>query len=62
MSSTRLTVKEGKMSAVLTLSGTGYEKLYMGTGEERWPTRMTTAFILWKMKTENIHTRFPLRP
>lgn len=30
----RLTVANGKMSAVLTLSGTGYEKLYMGTGEE----------------------------
>lgn len=30
----KLTVKEGKMSAVLTLSGTGYLKLYMGTGEE----------------------------
>ena len=30
----QLTVKDGKMSAVLTLSGTGYEKLYMGTGEE----------------------------
>ncbi len=30
----QLTVAGGKMSAVLTLSGTGYEKLYMGTGEE----------------------------
>ncbi|HWQ74721.1 MAG TPA: hypothetical protein VN441_05360 [Syntrophomonas sp.] len=30
----QLTVKDGKMSAVLTLSGDGYEKLYMGTGEE----------------------------
>ena len=30
----QLTVKGGEMSAVLTLSGTGYEKLYMGTGEE----------------------------
>ncbi len=30
----QLTVKDGKMSAVLTLSGTGYLKLYMGTGEE----------------------------
>lgn len=29
-----LTVENGEMSAVLTLSGTGYEKLYMGTGEE----------------------------
>ena len=30
----QLTVKDGAMSAVLTLSGTGYLKLYMGTGEE----------------------------
>lgn len=30
----QLTVKDGNMSAVLTLSGTGYLKLYMGTGEQ----------------------------
>lgn len=30
----QLTVEGGEMSAVLTLSGTGYEKLFMGTGEE----------------------------
>ena len=29
-----LIVKDGAMSAVMTLSGTGYEKLFMGTGEE----------------------------
>ena len=29
-----LTVKDGEMSAVLTLGGTGYLKLFMGTGEE----------------------------
>lgn len=29
-----LTVSDGKMTAVMTLSGKGYEKLYMGTGEE----------------------------
>lgn len=29
-----LTVKNGKMTAVLTLGGTGYGKLFMGTGEE----------------------------
>lgn len=29
-----LTVKDGKMEAVLTLSGTGYLKLFMGTGQE----------------------------
>lgn len=30
----KLTVSKDKMSAVITLSGTGYSKLYMGTGEE----------------------------
>jgi len=30
----QLTVADTKMSCILTLSGTGYEKLYMGTGEE----------------------------
>ena len=29
-----LTVKDGRMSAVLTLSGKGYGKLFPGTGEE----------------------------
>ncbi|WP_418745504.1 hypothetical protein [Frisingicoccus sp.] len=29
-----LTVKDGRMTAVLTLGGTGYLKLFMGTGEE----------------------------
>lgn len=30
----KLTVKEGKMTAVMTMSGTGYGKLYMGTAED----------------------------
>jgi hypothetical protein len=30
----QLTVEGGDMTAVLTLSGVGYEKLYMGTGEQ----------------------------
>lgn len=30
----KLNVLDGKMSAVITLSGTGYEKLFMGTQEE----------------------------
>lgn len=29
-----LTIKEGKMTAAMTMSGTGYLKLFMGTGEE----------------------------
>lgn len=30
----QLIVKDGEMTSVLTLSGTGYEKLYMGTAEQ----------------------------
>lgn len=30
----RLTVQDGRMSAVMTMSGTGYLNVYMGTGEE----------------------------
>lgn len=30
----KLTVKDGEMSAVMNMGGTGYLKLYMGTGEE----------------------------
>ena len=30
----QLTVKDGKMSAVMTLSGKGYEKLFMGTSQQ----------------------------
>ena len=29
-----LTVADGEMTALMTLSGSGYEKLFMGTGEE----------------------------
>ncbi|MBO5279151.1 MAG: sirohydrochlorin cobaltochelatase [Lachnospiraceae bacterium] len=32
--SAELTIADGKMTAVITLSGTGYSKLYMGTGEQ----------------------------
>lgn len=31
-----LTVKDGKMTAVLTLGGKGYLKLFMGTGKRPW--------------------------
>ena len=34
ITSCELTVKDGRMSAVMTMGGTGYLKLYMGTGEE----------------------------
>lgn len=34
ITSCELTVRDGKMSAVMAMSGTGYLKLYMGKGEE----------------------------
>lgn len=34
ITSCELTVADGEMKAVMTMSGTGYLKLYMGTGEE----------------------------
>lgn len=34
ITSAELTVKDGQMTAVLTMSGTGYRCVYMGTGEE----------------------------
>lgn len=34
ITSCELTVKDGAMTAVMTMSGTGYLKLFMGTGEE----------------------------
>ena len=40
-----LTVKDGKMSAVLTLSGTGYGYLYMGTEEEAASCGQTSRWI-----------------
>ena len=46
-----LTVKNGEMSAVITLSGTGYDKLYMGTAEDAVDAN-EEEFIYYQMNLE----------
>lgn len=43
-----LTVKEGKMSAKITLSGQGYDYLYMGTGAEADADAGKASWIKWE--------------
>ena len=66
-----LTAKDGKMSAVLTLSGTGYGYLYMGTKEEAasadqssWipyqvneEGKYLSCMNVWDFTTISLHTR-----
>ena len=44
---TKLTVENGKMTALITLSGTGYDYLYLGTGEEA-VVQEKSQWIEWK--------------
>lgn len=50
-----LTVKDGTMTAVMTMSGTGYEKVYMGTGEEAVKAK-EEDYILYKENEKKEHT------
>ena len=50
-----LTAKDGKMSAVLTLSGTGYGYLYMGTKEEA-ASADQSSWIPYQVNEEGIYT------
>lgn len=50
-----LTVKNGVMTAVMTMSGTGYLKVYMGTGEEAVATS-EDAYIPFKEREDGRHT------
>ncbi len=50
-----LTVKDGEMSAVLTLSGTGYEKLYMGTAADA-AKALDADFAFYKEDAEGKYT------
>lgn len=43
----KLTVKNGLMSAVITLSGTGYDYLYMGTGAVLRKQIVNHGFHMW---------------
>lgn len=50
-----LTVKDGSMSAVMTMGGTGYLKLYMGTGTEAVKAA-EDQFIPYVENAEGAHT------
>lgn len=55
-----LTVADGHMEAVMTMSGTGYLKLYMGTGEEA-AEAAETDFIPFEEDESGAHTfRIPV--
>lgn len=50
-----LTVKDGDMTAVITLSGTGYIKLFMGTGEQAVEAS-ETDYAVYKENQEGAYT------
>ena len=50
-----LNVENGKMSAVMTLSGTGYEKLYMGKGSDA-KNAPDSDFIYYKENGDGKYT------
>lgn len=50
-----LTVKDGKMHEVMTMGGTGYLKLYMGTGEEALKAQ-EKDYIPYVRTEEGTHT------
>ncbi len=52
-----LTVSEdGSMEAVITLSGTGYDKLYMGTGEEAAKKENESGWIVFSEDEKGAYT------
>lgn len=51
----QLLVQDGNMTAVMTMSGTGYLYLYMGTGEEAVQASEDT-YIPYKENAEGVHT------
>lgn len=51
----QLLVQDGNMTAVMTMSGTGYLYLYMGTGEEAVQASEDT-YIPYKENAESAHT------
>lgn len=51
----QLTVKDGSMTAVMTMGGTGYLKVFMGTGEEALKAE-EEDFIPYEETAEGTHT------
>ncbi len=52
-----LTVADGKMSAKLTLSGSGYGKVFMGTGEEAEKAGKEITFRQKRVQMERMYLR-----
>ena len=50
-----LTVRDGRMTAVMTMGGTGYLKLFMGTGEEAAKAG-EEDFIPYRQTEDGLHT------
>ena len=50
-----LTVRDGRMTAVMTMGGTGYLKLFMGTGEEAAKAG-EEDFIPYRETEDGLHT------
>ena len=55
----QLIVENGSMHCVMTLSGTGYGKLFMGTGDEA-PQARPTSSPMWKTRKASTPTTCPL--
>lgn len=55
ITSCELTVQDGKMTAVMTMGGTGYRYVYMGTGEEAAAAE-ESAYIPFAETEEGAHT------
>lgn len=53
--SCQLTVEDGEMTAVMTMGGTGYLYVYMGTGEEA-SKAPESDYISYKETEEGVHT------
>lgn len=57
----QLIVENGSMHCVMTLSGTGYGKLFMGTGDELPPRARPTSSPMWKTRKASTPTTCPLK-
>lgn len=57
----QLTVKDGKMTAVMTMSGTGYRCIYLGTGEQASKAKPRIISFRIQTKRERIPLSFRWR-
>ncbi|MFR6500153.1 MAG: hypothetical protein ACLUQW_06030 [Collinsella sp.] len=57
----QLIVENGSMHCVMTLSGTGYGKLFMGTGDEAAAASEADFIPMWKTRKASTPTTCPLK-